>query len=532
MKETFDKTRIVDGESGDDRLTRDVIRKYENPEYKKAAEEYERLARRSRGAQRREKTAREAAAERRTRRQRETEPQRRSFRRAEREERRRARRSHGRISQHNEHRLAQQRADGSNMAAGAGSTAAARQEAGAGSSRRNGAGRPHSTDRNGAGRPHSTDRNGVGRRHSTAGARPLAGGGTAAAVRRPPLPRGRRIKRIVLAVLVILAALAVAFTAWFFAITSHLDHVDTSSSDFAIDNQVAADLKGYRSIAILGVDARKGESLDGSRTDAIIIMRIRKSNGHVQLISIMRDSYLKMADSSGSLILDKITHAHHYGGGVDTCAALNRSLDLNIDEYIIFDWQAVADTVDTLGGIEVNVKRNEIRDLNKWGPETAKNVGSKWTPITKTGRQTIDGVQATTYCRIRKTSGGDPGRGSRYKKVMSAVMKKAVSSPVRMNKLAATVLPEIRTNMSQVQLLTAAVNFPRYDIRKSYGWPKDYYGGLLSNGLWYAVPTTLESNVQTLHKKAFAQNNYTLSETCSEISREIIYSTGITEGNN
>ncbi len=50
------------------------------------------------------------------------------------------------------------------------------------------------------------------------------------------------------------------------------------------------------------------------------------------MISVMRDSYLKLADADGSLKLDKITHAHHYGGGADTCAALNRSLDLGIKE--------------------------------------------------------------------------------------------------------------------------------------------------------------------------------------------------------
>ena len=75
---------------------------------------------------------------------------------------------------------------------------------------------------------------------------------------------------------------------------------------------------------------------------------------------------------------------------------LNRNLDLNIKEFMIFNWGAVADMVDTLGGIEVDVKSNEIHDLNKWGPETAKNVGSKWHPITKTGNLTINGAQATT----------------------------------------------------------------------------------------------------------------------------------------
>ncbi|NLD10879.1 LCP family protein [Aminicella lysinilytica] len=325
--------------------------------------------------------------------------------------------------------------------------------------------------------------------------------------------------------IIILAILFIAFCGYFLYMTSHLDKADTSDSNFAINSQVASDLKGYRNIAILGVDARANEGYDGSRTDAIIIMSIKKSNGDIKLISVMRDSYLKM-NENGTLTLDKITHAHAYGGGTDTCAALNRSLDLNISEFVIFNWKAVADTVDALGGITVDVKQDEISDLNQYGKETARNVGGTYTKITTTGKQTIDGVQAATYCRIRKTSGGDSGRANRYKKVMSAVMKKAITSPLKLNTLAKEVLPEIRTNMSQAQLLTAVLRAPGYDIKKNISWPKSYYGGLVG-GVWYAVPTTLSSNVQWLHAKAFAQTNYTPTTTCLNISNEIISSTGI-----
>ena len=183
--------------------------------------------------------------------------------------------------------------------------------------------------------------------------------------------------------------------------------------------------------------------------------------------------------------------------------------------------------MDALGGITVDIQKNEIRDLNKWGPETGRNVGREYKSITSTGVQEIDGVQATTYCRIRKTSGGDPGRGNRYKKVMAAVMKKAITSPWKLNSLANDVFPNIRTNMSGPAMLGAVLRAPGYDIKKSYGWPKKYYGGILSSGLWYAVPRTLEWNVKWLHKNAFGQDDYNVSDTCREISNEIIYQTGV-----
>ncbi|MGN0658870.1 MAG: LCP family protein [Emergencia sp.] len=325
----------------------------------------------------------------------------------------------------------------------------------------------------------------------------------------------------------LLLILAVAGTGAFFALTRNFDKVDTGGSDFAIDSQVAEDLSGYRNIAILGSDARADEGYDGSRTDAIIIMSINRKNGDIRLISVMRDSYLRLEYLDGSLILDKITHAHHYGGGADTIAALNRSLDLNIEEFVIFNWTAVADAVDCLGGVEINVKDNEIWDMNHWGPETARNVGREYTEITGTGSQTLDGVQAVTYCRIRKNSGGDEGRSVRYKKIMTAVMKKALTQPWKIPELSKTVFPNIRTNMSQLDMLTAAVRAPGYDIKKSITWPENYYSGLLSDGISYVVPLTLESEVQDLHSKAFGQEGYQVSDTCAQISQDIIWDTGL-----
>ena len=336
-----------------------------------------------------------------------------------------------------------------------------------------------------------------------------------------------RIGRLIRNVFLVFLIFFIGISGVFFALTGNFDKVDTEKDAFAIDSQVASQLRGYRNIAIMGVDARADEGYDGSRTDAIIIMSIEKLTGDVKLISVMRDSYLKMEYFDGQMILDKITHAHHYAGGVNTCAALNRSLDLNIDEFVIFNWKAVSDAVDCLGGIEIDVKENEIADMNTWGPETASNVDGSYTEITEAGLQTLDGVQATTYCRIRKTSGGDEGRGQRYKKVMAAVMKQALTHPWKLKELSDTVFPNVRTNMSQMELYTAALGAVRYDIQDNISWPEDYYAGLLSDGLSYVVPVTLESNVVKLHEVAFEQEGYEVSDTCRQISQEIINDTGL-----
>ena len=334
-------------------------------------------------------------------------------------------------------------------------------------------------------------------------------------------------KKILLILLAIIVAMVAGLCTMVWSLTDTFDRQKTNKEDFAISDQVSKDLRGYRNIAILGTDGRADESYDISRTDAIIILSFKKSNGDLRMISVMRDSYLKFEYFDGELIYDKVTHANVFGGPVNTCAALNRGLDLNIDEYIMFNWKAVSDAVDALGGITIDVKENEISDLNHWGPETAENVGGTFTPITEAGKQTLDGVQATTYCRIRKNSGGDSSRTGRYKKVVMATMKKALTQPWKLKELSENVFPNIRTNMTQGDILTLLPLAARMDMQPSIAWPKEYYAGLLSDGISYVVPITLESEVKRLHKKAFKQEDYQLSDEAASMNEDIIWSTGI-----
>ena len=345
---------------------------------------------------------------------------------------------------------------------------------------------------------------------------------------------GKKKKRIwpkVLIVLLILIGVSAA-GAYYFLDTqlSKFDYVETDYEEFGIDEGVADKLDGYRNIAILGTDERQGESSETSRTDAIIIATVNEDTGDITLTSVMRDSYLLMDDRYGESFLDKATHAHAFGGPVNTCKMLNQSLDLNISEFIVMDWVSVADTVDALGGITIDVQENELADLNKWGPETASNTGREWTEITSTGEQRLDGVQAATYCRIRKTSGGDPGRTERMKKVVMAVLAEAKSHPTKITSVTDSVLPEIRTNMNTSAFTSLIPKLLDFNISKSVGYPFNYWGGIMDDGIWYAVPTTLEENNARLHEEVFGDTDYQMSNKAAEINQKIINETGITEG--
>lgn len=182
------------------------------------------------------------------------------------------------------------------------------------------------------------------------------------------------------------------------------------------------DVDGYYNILLLGVDSRDMDDLKGTRSDAIMIVSINKDTNDVKILSVYRDTFLKMGDTSS---YDKITHACAKGGPEMTMKTLNQAMDLNISNYVVVNFKAVADLVDAVGGIEVDVQDYEIQQLNKYTKETADNIGTKKYNLVKSaGVQTLEGVQAVSYGRIRKGVGDDFKRTERMRTVMTLVTDK------------------------------------------------------------------------------------------------------------
>lgn len=311
-------------------------------------------------------------------------------------------------------------------------------------------------------------------------------------------------------------------------VKTKLDKIDYQYiplEDINMNEGIAESLKNYRNILLLGVDSRDVTTNDGSRSDAIIIVSINKETKDVKLVSVYRDTYLDLGEDYG---LDKITHAHAYEGPALTISALNRNLDLNISEYVTVNFEIVAEIIDEMGGIQIDVKVNELYDMNKYISDTSKNTGIESSRLTHSGTQTLDGVQAVTYARIRKNSGGDYKRTERMRTVLTKTFEKAKKMSISdINKIADMVLPEIQTNINQGEIMSLISQMLSYNVKESIGWPYETKGITLDR--WYGVPVTLESNVKKLHEEMFGKVDYVPTKTVQDISDEIIEETGYTE---
>ena len=323
-------------------------------------------------------------------------------------------------------------------------------------------------------------------------------------------------KKIAIAVVIIIVIILGIIAGFIYNKVSKVNFVKIDEGNLAIENKT-----GYRNIALLGVDTRDMNSLDGSRSDAIIIVSINEQTKNVNLISVYRDSYVDVQGHG----LTKVTHAYAYGGPELALNTLNRNLDLDISEFVTVNFEIVADVVDLVGGIDIDIDKSELSQMNKYIEDTSKNVGRKANKITSAGKQHLDGIQAVTYARIRKTAGGDYKRTERMRTVLTEVFEKAKKMDAgKLNELANKVLPQVQTNIGLSEVISLIPTITSINISDSIGWPYEVKGITLDR--WYGVPTTLEANVVKLHRDLFGQKDYTASDTVKTISQSIINKTG------
>ena len=326
----------------------------------------------------------------------------------------------------------------------------------------------------------------------------------------------------VLVLIVILLAIVGAIAIFINSKIGMMQQVELDEADLGISEQAQESLSGYRNIALFAVDSRDDNLEKGNRSDGIIIASINNNTKEIKLISVYRDTYVQIEGHG----LDKITHAYSYGSAPLAVKTLNTNLDLNITEFATVNFDAVAEAVDALGGVTINIEsQSELNYLNSYIDETARVTGKSNAKVTSTGKQNLNGVQAVAYARIRYTSGGDYKRTERMRTVLEAMLTKLKTKNIsEINNFVDTILPEVYTNITAGDIFGLVPSLMDYKVVESIGWPYETKGITLDR--WYGVPVTLESNVKQLHQEAFGEPDYEPSSTVKEISNSIITKTG------
>lgn len=333
------------------------------------------------------------------------------------------------------------------------------------------------------------------------------------------LSKGKKIAVITGAVCICLAIMGVIF------LISKLNRINTEDIDAEdiIVNDNVLPTEGYTNVALFGIDSRSGELEIGTRTDCLIVASLNNETKEVRMVSVYRDTVLDIEEN----YLQKCNAAYAFGGPTQAINMLNKNLDLNIQDYVTVDFAAIANTIDLLGGLDIDIKEEEVKPLNKFVKETARVAGKKANTISGPGLQHLDGVQATTYARIRSTAGGDFTRTERQRLVIEKIVEKAQQSDIStINKIIDELFPTIKTSFSVTEILSYAKDFMKYDIAASGGFPFEKTTATISGLGSIVIPVTLVDNVSELHKFLYDEEAYIPSDTVNTISDAIVARVG------
>lgn len=297
--------------------------------------------------------------------------------------------------------------------------------------------------------------------------------------------------------------------------------VNIDVDDLQINDQVANNetMKGYRNIALFGVDSTTGELKEKTRSDAIMVASINEETKEVKLVSLYRDTFLNLGNDTYT----KCNAAYQKGGPEQAMQMLNTNLDLDIEDFVTIGFKGLKDVVDALGGVEIEVTKAEISHLNNYQYSMAEDMKIEYTPVKEPGLQTLDGLQAVAYCRIRYV-GNDFQRTERQRTVLTQISEKAKTmSYTQLSKIATAAFEEVYTSLELQEILDLLTEVSAYQITETTGFPEMNMLRTATVGGHgdCIIPKDLAASVSWLHEFMFDEVDYQVSKQVQDNSDEV-----------
>ena len=249
---------------------------------------------------------------------------------------------------------------------------------------------------------------------------------------------GKIIGIVILILLVLCAAFAAVTYHQAKKLLGEVNYSPLQENEY-IDSSKLAHSDSVRNILLIGVDAREGESSDSTRSDTMMILSIDEKNKQLKLTSILRDTYVEIPGWKWN----KINAAQSHGGRQLLVDTIEYNFKVDIDNYMLVNFDMFTTIIDELGGVDVEVTEKEANYINaRYNMTQAEKDAFPGT--TNAGVNHFSGMQALWYSRMRYLD-SDFYRTQRQRKVISAIIDKAKSNPTALYSIAEKVMPMIET---------------------------------------------------------------------------------------
>lgn len=261
---------------------------------------------------------------------------------------------------------------------------------------------------------------------------------------------------------------------------------------------------GVVNILLIGNDSRQNGE-DG-RSDAMILLSISSKTKTIYMTSLLRDMYVDIPGHDGN----RLNAAYSYGGAELLMKTVEQNLDIPVNRYVLVNFEAFANLVDAVGGVDLELTTGELDYVNGYLQEynilTNRPQGTDNVDASKPGLVHLNGPQALAYCRIRYI-GTDFGRTERQRKVLTAIIKKLPSAIGNVGELMDGLLPNLTTNLTQSEcyrLSLMAGKLLTYDIvSDNIPQPGTYKDATIRK--MSVLEVDFEANIKYLKEKIYGE---------------------------
>lgn len=263
--------------------------------------------------------------------------------------------------------------------------------------------------------------------------------------------------------------------------------------------------EGVTNILLIGNDSRtQGE--DG-RSDAMILLSISGKTNTIHLTSLLRDIYVDIPGYKGN----RLNAAYAYGGAELLMETIENNFDIEVNRYMLVNFQAFANLIDAAGGVELEVTNEEVQYINGYLVEynmlEERPEGTDYLDTGLSGMLHLNGPQALAYCRNRYI-GTDFARTERQRKVITAAIKNAPAALLKNPKqLVEGMLSNITTNLTKREINSLMMKAPLmlgYEIVQGTVPVEGSYSGVTIRGM-SVLEIDFEKNKQYLRTEVYGE---------------------------
>ena len=273
--------------------------------------------------------------------------------------------------------------------------------------------------------------------------------------------KGRIIKIFLIVILVIIIALGIVAGTFINGKLSKINFQELDENDLGTNDDIYSEIEGLTkkeydqvvNIMLLGSDSKDMSDTYGGNSDAMMIISVNPKYKSIKLISIPRDT---AANIDGVKNRYKINYAFATGKEQLALKTVNQTFDLNLKEYVTINISSMYDIINELGGVEVNVTKDEMKWVNEYADMFYGFSGKPTQKLTKYGKVTLTGEQAASYVKERmsgtnyaSSEHGDYGRTRRQRDVFISMLNKIASKePKEISRILDLILSQVTTNIN------------------------------------------------------------------------------------